>query len=264
MNPMIWAATIAVCLFAGTLLSIEVGFRRGLRDRARNPGLAHEGIGAVEGSSFALLGLLLALSFAAAASRFDTKRDLVISEANAIGTAYLRVDLLPVETQPAIRDLYRRAVGARLHAYEHRADEERYRHDLAVMTDAERAIWSRSVSALATAPNDVALLVLPPINEMIDIGTARAVAFRTRLPPLIVSLILGVALMSGLLAGYAMAKRLQRSWFHTTVYAGLVAFTVYTVLDLDNPRFGLIRIDVATQAWTDLRAAMEPSATVRR
>jgi hypothetical protein len=254
------AAAVAVILFAGTVFSIETGYRRGLRERTRGNGLVHEGIGAVEGSSFALLGLLLALSFAAAASRFDAKRSLIIAEANAIGTAYLRVDLLPAEARPAIRELYRRAVDARLLAYEHRGDEELSRQHLATVSEVQSTIWARSVSALATASPQAAILVVPSINEMIDIGTSRAVAFTTHLPGLIVSLLLAAALMSGLLAGYAMAKRLQRSWLHTVAYAGLLAFTVYTVIDLDHPRYGLIRIDSAYQTLSQLRATMDAAA----
>ena len=104
-----------------------------------------------------------------------------------------------------------------------------------------------SVAATASSPGS-AVLVIPPINEMIDLGTALRVSTETHLPGLILILLVGAAILSGLLAGYSMAKRRQRSWFHVVAYAALLAITVYTVLDLDHPRFGLINMDACLPA----------------
>lgn len=249
------ALLIAAFVFSGTLLSLEVGFRWGRREAARGP--AHEGIGAMEASSFALLGLLLAFSFSGAMSRLDTKRELIVGEANAIGTAYLRVDLLPEASQPAIRQQFSALLEARLRAYEDRGDDEQAAADLKAVATAQQRIWVLSVEAARGLPPPLASLVLPPINEMMDISTGSWTALQTRLPTLIVSLLIGTAVLSGLLAGYAMAKRFDRSWFHATVYAGLLALTVYTVLDLDRPRFGVIRIDAAYRSLIELRQAIK-------
>jgi hypothetical protein len=73
------------------------------------------------------------------------------------------------------------------------------------------------------------------------------------MPPLIFGLSICVALLSGLIAGYDMAKRKSRSWFHGLVYAAVISITVFTVLDLDNPRFGLIRLSTADNALIQLR-----------
>jgi len=94
---------------------------------------------------------------------------------------------------------------------------------------------------------------LPTLNEMIDITTTRTIAMHTQLPLLIFTLLTGVALVSGLLAGYAMAKRRSRSWLHMVLYAVVIAVTIYAVLDLEYPRFGLIRIDAADKALLQLR-----------
>jgi len=79
----------------GILLCLEIGFRIGLASSKRNNELAYEGTGTIDPAVFALLGLLLGFSFAGAMSRFDARRQLIVKEANTIGTAYLRVDLLP-------------------------------------------------------------------------------------------------------------------------------------------------------------------------
>ena len=82
-------------LFLGMLLFLEIGRRIAIRRMKEDAGAAGEGIGAVDGAVFALLGLLIAFTFSGASSRFDTRRQLIVEETNAIGTAYLRVDLLP-------------------------------------------------------------------------------------------------------------------------------------------------------------------------
>lgn len=87
---------------------------------------------------------------------------------------------------------------------------------------------------------------------MIDVSTARAVARQTRLPTLILVLLIVIALASALVAGYAKAKRGRRSPLHAVLYAAAVAVTIYVVLDLDNPRIGLIRLDATEQILQDL------------
>jgi hypothetical protein len=110
------------------------------------------------------------------------------------------------------------------------------------------------VSATRRDPtHDSARLLLPGLNEMIDIATTRTIVMHTQLPALIFILLTGVALISGLLAGYAMAKRKSRSWLHLLLYAAVIAITDYAVLDLEYPRFGLIRLDAADQALRQLR-----------
>src|SRR5271165_7389931 len=85
------------CLELGRMLSRRVKISEG----------AKPGLGIIEGAMFALLGLLVAFTFSGAATRFEGRRHLIVEEANDIGTAYLRIDLLPTDAQPEIRDLFR-------------------------------------------------------------------------------------------------------------------------------------------------------------
>jgi len=111
------AAMAAGVLFLGMLFCLEMGRRWGVRQLDRDPSAARAGTNAVEGAVFALLGLLIAFTFSGAAARFDTRRVQIVDEANAIGTAWLRIDLLPAEAQPLLRDLFRNYVDSRLAAY---------------------------------------------------------------------------------------------------------------------------------------------------
>ncbi|MGH2592768.1 MAG: DUF4239 domain-containing protein, partial [Anaerolineae bacterium] len=201
-----------------------------------------------------LLGLLLAFSFATGISRFDARRQLIVTEANAIGTAYLRLDLLPINDQLELRQLFRTYLDTRLRAYEQLPDLQAAEQELARAAETQQKIWSRAVTASQSDPSHIAArLLLPAINEMIDITTARTIALHTRLPALVFALLICISLLSGLLAGYAMAKRRSRSWPHMLLYAVVVAVTIYTVLDLEYPRSGFIRLDAADKALTELR-----------
>lgn len=254
MNPALGALALAIALFIGMVSCLEGGYRIGRAADARHPELAHEGVGALEAAVFALFGLLLAFSFAGATSRLDARRELIVQEANAIGTAYVRLDLVPPGDQPEMRHLFREYLDARLDMFARLPDLAAADRELARAEHIQRIIWARAVSVSRTdATQNVARVLLPALNEIMDLTTARSIALRTHLPSLILALLISLALMSGLLAGYSMAKRQRRSWLHSLVYAGFVAMTIYAVLDLDNPRSGLIRLDAADKAIVKLR-----------
>ena len=249
-----WAMVISLGLFLGMVACLEVGYRLGRSSRKSDPESAHEGVGAIEAAIFALLGLLLGFSFAGGTSRLDARRELIVREANAIGTAYLRVDELPPADQPEMRRLFRDYLDARLGVYEKHPDESGVERELAQGAQLQQEIWTKAVAGSRSDPTqNSARLLLPAINDMIDITTTRTIALQTHLPPLIFGLLICVALLSALLAGYAMSKRRNRSWLHVLLYAAVVSLTVYAVLDLDNPRFGWIQLQAADQALVQLR-----------
>lgn len=254
MNPALWSVGISAALFSLMMACLEIGYRIGHRDSGKHPEGAHAGIGAVEAAVFALLGLLLGFTFAGATSRLDTRRELIVHEANAIGTAYLRLDLLPAIDQPQMHKLFRDYLDARVRAYEKLPNLKSAEEEMARAERLQEDIWSHAVGSSRTdSTQNVARLLLPAINEMIDVTASRRVALYTHLPVLIFALLIFVALLSGLLAGYAMAERRSRSSLHMLLYALVVSLTVYAVLDLDYPRSGLIRLHAADQALRQLR-----------
>jgi hypothetical protein len=252
MNPAGWGV-VAVGLFIGTVACLEAGYRLGSY-KSKSPDLAHEGIGGLEAAVFALLGLLLGFSFGGGTSRLEARRQLIIQEANAIGTAYLRLDMLAAGDQPQMRRLFRKYLESRLRVYELLPDMNAASQQLLRTAEIQQSIWSSAVTASRADPTHTAArLLLPALNEMIDVTTSRTVALHTHLPTLIFVLLVVVALLSALVAGYAMSKRRSRSWLHMLVYSLVIAITVYAVLDVDDPRSGLIRLQAADQALLDLR-----------
>ncbi len=199
-----YGVLLAGGLCVGMLAMLELGRRMGDQLERLDPAGAHTGTGAVEGAVFALLGLLIAFSFSGAASQFDTRRNLIVEEANDIGTAYLRLDLAPPAAQPGLRALFRRYLDTRLEVY-------RALPDLGAALDAlgraERLqgdIWSHSITACRDAgPQPCAILLLPALNDMFDITSTRTAAARMHPPAVIFWLLCGLGLGCALVAGYS-------------------------------------------------------------
>lgn len=256
MDRSLLSVLAAVGLFAGMLALLELGRRLGRHRLGRGDEAARAGVGAVEGAVFALLGLLVAFTFSGAAARFDQRRQLILDEANAIGTAWLRLDLLPASAQPELRDLMRKYVDARLAAYEKLPNLEATRAELARASALQAQIWSRTVAASQQAATPLVATLVPALNAMFDIATTRTAAVHVH-PPLIIFLMLGMlALMSSFLAGFAMAAAHSRSWIHMLAFALITSLTVYVILDLEFPRVGLIRVDAADRVLYEVRAGM--------
>jgi hypothetical protein len=190
------AALIAIALFLGILLLLEIGRRIGVRRLTKDPEGARAGTGAVEGAVFALLGLLVAFTFSGAASRFDDRRALIVEETNDIGTAYLRLDLLPASAQPALRDLFRRYVDSRLETYRKMFDPDAAKAELARSTKLQEEIWRQALAAgqMQGAPPSAAMLLLPALNQMIDITTTRTMAAQLHPPMVVFAMLFGLAL----------------------------------------------------------------------
>ena len=246
------SAFLCLVLFAGMLLLLEIGFRVGMRFKRTAGG---EETGILDGAIFALLGLLLGFAFAGAVDRFGHRRDLIIHEANAIHTAYQRVDLLDAGDQPAIRMLFHSYIEARLKVYD-LLDAGHDPHSAWRETSQVQAqLWSATVQALNNdrVKDDALEIVLPALNDMFEVATERRVALGLRLPGLILYLLIAVSLLSALLAGNGMAKSGTRHILHAAIFAAAVSLTIYAILDLDNPRAGFIRLDSADRVLKELR-----------
>jgi hypothetical protein len=217
------------------------------------------GLGAAEGAIFALLGLLIAFTFSGAASRFEERRHLITQEANDIGTAWLRIDLLPPADQPAMRDLFRRYTDLRIAAYERVRDEASTVAKSAAAQRLQGEIWQLAVAGVRKpeASPGAAQVLLPSLNAMFDIVTTRNTATRNH-PPLAIYLLLGVLCAVGsMLFGYSIGPSRNPNWMHRLAFAGIMALAIYVILDLEFPRRGLIRIDGEDQVLVDLRQSFD-------
>lgn len=247
---------ITLVLMAFLLACIEMGRRIRLRHKDEE---ASGGLSVIDGAVFGLLGLLLAFAFSGADARFEARRQLIVQETNDIGTAWLRVNLLPASAQPQLRADYRQYVDDRIAFYRDLNDNpQQARADFANSNTLQTKIWSESIAAARQDPNPAVLsLVLSSLNDMIDITTTRAVALETHPPLAIYILLFVLALASSLIAGFSMGDRRKRPWLHTIVYAVALTVTIYTILDLEFPRAGIVRVDRYDQVLINQRNSMD-------
>lgn len=255
-HPIVLAVVLSAALFVGVFAFLEIGYRLGKKEAEDDPAGARAGVGAIESALFGLLGLLLAFSFGGATNRFNTRRALIVDEANALGTAWLRLDLAPVAEQPALRDVFRRYLDSRLAFYASFPDIEAANVHLVRTGELQGDLWSRSITVgrqPGSEPFQRALL--PALNEMFDIATTRTRALYTHTSPVITGFLLVVILLSAVLAGHGMSAG-KRRLSHRLLFAIVTAATMYLIFDLEYPRFGLIRVDADDQVLIDLRATM--------
>ncbi len=253
------ATGFTLALFFGMLLLLEIGRRIGVYRIAKDPERARAGVGAIEGAIFGLFGLLIAFTFSGAASRFDSRRQLIVAETNDIGTAYLRLDLLPADRQPALRENFRRYVDARRESYRKLPDIAAAKEENIKALKLQEEIWRLAVAASRTegASPAAPMLLLPALNDMIDITTTRTMITQLHPARIVFAMLFGLALASALLAGYAMAGANSRSWLHMVAFAFVISFAVYVILDMEYPRLGLIQVDTFDRALTELRESMK-------
>lgn len=215
------------------------------------------GLGTVEAVTFGLLGLLLAFTFSGAADRLDTRRGQIVDEANAIGTAWLRIDVLPASTQPKIRQLFRSYTDARIAVYRTFAAQglDAALAEYARSSRLQQEIWNEAVAACREVPS-ATVVVLPALNEMFDIAATRLAATQMH-PPTIVYIVLAViSLVCAGLVGYQMGATEVASRAHMLAFALILAFIFYVILDFEYPRLGLIRIDDFDSLIVQVRSSM--------
>lgn len=257
MNLEAKVALAAVGLFFGMMICAEIGRRVGAARLARDSKELPRGVATADAALLSLLGLLIAFTFSGAASRFENRRTLISTEAIAIRTAYLRVDLLPADTQPAIRELFRHYVDVRSTIYRTSEDEALTEQKLAEGTALQKDIWNSTLAACRSPEaTPQAALLIPALNAMVDITITRATATQSH-PPVIVFVLLGVlSLIGALLLGYGTSSSKDRSWLHMMAFSAILSLTVYVIIDLEYPRLGLIRVDAADHILMDLRKSM--------
>jgi hypothetical protein len=211
----------------------------------------------VSGAVFSLLGLLIAFTFYGAFSRLDVRRQLIVQEVNAIGTAYLRLDLLPVDAQGLLREKFREYAASRAALYEKIIDVPAALSELASAAELQKEIWTLAVASTNSPEyHSSRMLLMPALNEMIDIVTTRTVAIQTHPPVLIFLTLCALAVACAWITGYRAGVIGQAGYFYITAFAGITAFILYVILDIEYVRYGLIRLHEVNQLLFNLVETM--------
>jgi hypothetical protein len=241
-------------LLGATVLGAVLGRRvRHLSDSLKEP------FGILQAALLGLVGLLLAFGLSLAVSRYESRRENVVSEANAIGTTHLRAQTLAEPMRTRSLDLLVRYTRTALAVADHVPGSDEARRAAADEARIERRLWAQAGLALDRAPVASApRLYVEALNEMIDDETVRVTALSNRVPTAVLVLeVLGSAVALGLLAGYM--ALVGRGELSVVLASGLVAFLLLVTADLDRPTRGMIRVPDTVLA-AQLATMLQPPA----
>lgn len=219
------------------ILAAEVGFRIGRRRAASGKGGGGSQITTLLGAILGFLALVLSFTFSGSYSRFDTRRQLVIKEANAIETTYLRAQTMSEPQRERTSELLRRYVMTRVPA----ANAESVRQAIAEAGQLHDELWAEAVRfSRSDADPARKTLLLGSLNETIDLHTERVAAYLFRAPPVVLlGLELG-ALLAVFFMGYATGLDGRRHLFGLTVMVVLITLLLTVIVDLESGTKGLI------------------------
>lgn len=244
--------TVLGAVLLGLLLACcEVGFRLGRTlgaKRARHGEVPN--IGTVTAGMLGLLAFTLGLSISIAQGRFDARRMLVVSEANAIGTAWLRAGLVEDAEGPEIRRLL--ADWARV-----RLDYTTARPDAALVatlnarTDTLQAeIWREAERLARRSPSPITASLAAALNEVFDMALSQRFAYESRVPSEILWMLLAGSVLSISALGYQLGVGGYRFPLMSTLLIAMWVGGMLLIIDLSRPREGAIRVDAAPLVWT--------------
>jgi hypothetical protein len=207
----------------------------------------------VQAATLGLVALLLAFSYGMGAQRLERRQELVVKEANAIGTFYLRTGFFDESVTGTMRARIRRYVDIRLEGFQAVGDPQRFERLRDESDQVQRELWSRLEAASGEISPQVLILVTEALNELIDVSSDRLAAFRNRIPEPILVLLLAAVVGASLLVGYS-PKGSRRGLLIWAIFAVMTTSVMFTLFDLDRPRFGTIR--TSQQPLLDLRTQL--------
>lgn len=247
---MIWQTnelTLFFVALACFLAVMELGFRVAKKFGTGGDEAVVEHVSSLQNALLGLLALLIGFTFAMSISRFDTRKDLVMEEANAIGTAYLRAHFLPAPHDRKVSKLLKDYVDARIDFYAAGISPEQLREVNVKAYHIESQLWEHAitVSKANTLPVPVSQFVTA-LNEVIDINEKRQVALENHVPEAVVWLLFLVAATGMGFIGYEYGLKGRRRHAATAIFALLIAVVLTVILDIDRPRRGLIQVSQAS------------------
>ena len=257
----IWIASF---LFVAMVLAIEVGYRFGRRSHRDASDGFRSHVNGIAASLIGVLALLLGFTFSLSLHRFDSRSELVVDEANAIGTAYLRSQLLPASVRGDVQKLFREYLDQRIQASTIALVKENERGSLLERsTRTQWALWAHARKAAEQEPNPVTTgLFIQSLNEVIDTYGRRDATLERHVPEVVLLLLFVTFLMAGAIVGYSSGVANHRASFVTYIMIALISILVFIILDLDRPRRGLIRVN--QESLFNLQAAINANTDAER
>lgn len=249
---------IILCLFVTLLVITELGYRQGLAASEDYEDAGKTQLSTLQGAVLGLLALLLAFSFAMAEARFEERRALVVDESNAIGTVYLRSQMLAEPYRGDIARLLRDYVDARLNFFYAGVDPVKLKDAASRAEQLQKELWDEAVAATQKYPHPVPSgMFITSLGDAYDVYEKREAARENHVPEIVLWLLFVVTIGAMEFVGYVCGVEKCRSHSRTMVIAVLLSLVILVIVDLDRPRRGLI--EVSQESMLELRATMKPS-----
>lgn len=248
-NPLPLLIVVSIFLFLAALTGYFIGQRR--RERAGDGSL----IGTVQASMLGMLALLLGFTFAVSSSRYDARWGLVVDEANALGTTFLRAQMLPEPYRTNISDMLRDYIDLRLEIASHAGNLDKVIAIRRKTEDLQQRIWGQVVAVARDDPHSVVTgLFITSFNQSIDLYSSRTTWFLARVPITILWILSFIAIAAFVITGYSFGLAGQRSVMIIALMSLMVAAVIVMIVDLDRPVAGPTR--VSQQSMTDLKNSL--------
>ena len=239
----IFSSWMVFVILAVVLLALsEFGWRIGLARSRAKPEKTQNG-GSVPAAVLTLLGLLLGFTFAMAVSRHDTRRELVVQEANSILTTARRARLLPEPQAANVGQLLREYVWLRIEAHRETQFSQRFVALRKSSVDLHERLWNEAVAAAAKQPTSITASFIASLNETIDLEATRIAAKRNHVPGAVWLLLLCVAGCGLWLTGWEAGMARGHPFLARFLFPLLIAVVIALITDIDTPRGGLITVD---------------------
>ncbi len=247
---------VYIVITLSILLSFEVGYQISKYSGTRYDKEAVNAISPMVGGLLGMLAFVLAFTFAMAAAQHNLRKQFVLDEANAIGTTYLRADLIDRPHRTEVKKLLQKYVDIRLQAVAATMDIDMQKTIITRSVELHGLLWTQVSYVAKKEPNTNTGLLIQSINKVIDMHEKRiTAALRNRIPGSIWLTLLAISSLTmmtmGSQAGLSKSRRL------VAVIPLVMAFSALTtvVVDLDRPQKGLIK--VSQQAMINLQNSMK-------
>jgi hypothetical protein len=251
-------AVISCVLLAGCMVVFSVWGHRIGRKRYKVNAVGEELPTAVfDAAVMSLLGLLIAFTFSDAYSRYEKRRDLIVDEYNAIGTAYMRLQLLPADRQGPLHEKFREYTMLRYQLWVLLPNWNDALAEYKRSTDLQSEIWADCVDATKHDTDDARKLLLPALNDMFDLTMVRLMAVKAHPPLLVSTLLFVISLAAAWTIGFGMGNCEKPSYLHAVGFALLVAFSIYVIFDIEIPRHGFVTLHAQHELLRQLAEGMK-------
>jgi hypothetical protein len=230
-------------LLVSLLVAAEIGFLLGRRARSDIDEQTRSQMTTIQAAVLGMLALLMGFTFSMSTQRYEIRKQLVLEESNAIGTTFLRAQLLPEAQRRDASELLRRYVDIRLEFYRAGIDPVLLRQASDKTERTHRDLWSHAMAVGEKDPRAVtAGLFIQSLNEMIDLHAKRMAALENHVPEVVFILLYLVSIIALGMLGYGCGLGGRRSLLMAMTTAFLIAFVILIIMDLDRPRRGLVQV----------------------